>query len=87
MNNLEKFNARELTSKHAWLMDEIEKLPPGTEISPVKKKEALELQADLRRRLYLLLKGGVLPILAIATKAVKKEEPTLGRQARENCLR
>lgn len=76
MNNLKKFNARELASKHAWLMDDIEKLPPGTEAIE-KRKEADELQAELRRRLYSLqrysLKDSVLPILTTVTKAIVKK--------------
>lgn len=79
MSNLEKFNARELASKHVWLMDDIEKLPPGTATIPEKKKEAQELEADLRRRLYRLLQGDVLPILATAVKALKKKMDILFR--------
>lgn len=76
MDNLRKFNARELASKHAWLMDEIEKLPPRTETTE-KRKEADELQVELRRRLYSLqrysLKDSVLPILATVAKAIMRK--------------
>lgn len=79
MNNLEKFNAmegnrsKELALEHARLMEKIEDLPPGTELPPQVEKEVRRLEADLRRRLYLLLIGDVLPVVAMAAKAVKKE--------------
>lgn len=77
MSNLKRFNARELASKHVWLMDDIEKLPPGTATIPGKKKEAQELEADLRQRLYRLMIGDVLPILATAAKTLKKKTEIL----------
>ena len=83
MSNLEKFNAlegnrsKELALQHARLMEKIEDLPLGTEISPKVEKETRRLEADLRRRLYRLLQGDVLPILATVAKALKKKTEIL----------
>ena len=38
MTNLQDFNAKELALKHVYLMQEIEELPPGTNILIAKKK-------------------------------------------------
>ncbi len=54
MNNLEKFNAlkgsraKELSMKHARLMEKIEDLPPGTKISPEIIKEKAALESELQ---------------------------------------
>jgi len=72
MTNLEKFNAlrenrvKELSMKHARIMEEIEQLPPGTEISPGKKKELAAFEKELQRILEENLIGDVLPILKSA---------------------
>lgn len=71
MKNLEKFNARELTSKHACLMEDVEQLPPGTEISPEKKRNITALEKELRKRLYNLLNSDVLPVIATNAKIIK----------------
>ena len=73
MNKLKDFTARELTSQHVELMDEIENLPPGTEISPFMKKKKVALEEDLRRRLYSLLLGDVLPIIPMVIKVIEKK--------------
>ncbi len=62
MKDPKKSTAYELTLSHARLMAEVENLPSGTEISPEKKKEISDLEQDLRRRLYFLMIGDVLPI-------------------------
>ena len=83
MDNLKKFNtlegnrSKELALQHARLMETIEDLPPGTEISPEVEKEVRRLEVQLRRRLYRYLKGGVLPILATAAKTLKKKTEIL----------
>jgi len=63
----EDFNAKELALKHVYLMQEIEQLPPGTEISPEKRKEIKELEAELKRKLIKNLTGDPFPV-------TKKEE-------------
>ncbi|MCK5127894.1 MAG: hypothetical protein KAR42_16675 [candidate division Zixibacteria bacterium] len=63
MKDLKKFNGRELASKHAWLMDEIEQLPPGTKISPAKKQEIKTLEDELQRRLEDNLMSDVIPVI------------------------
>jgi len=72
MTNLEKFNAlresraKELSMKHARIMEEIEQLPPGIEISPEKKKELTAFEKELQRILEENLIGDVLPVLKSA---------------------
>jgi len=82
MSDLQNYTARELVSKHACLMDDIEKLPPGTEVSPRKKKELVALEKDLQRRLHSLLIGNVLPIrpmiAEISSKPKAMEKKTEG---------
>lgn len=63
MINLSNLTARELASKHAVLMDEIEKLPPGSVISSGKKKKIEAMEKELRKRLYQNLSSDVLPIV------------------------
>lgn len=62
MKDLKKLNGRELALHHAWFMDGLEKLPPGTKISPAKEKEKLAYEKELRRRLEDNLIGDVLPV-------------------------
>ncbi|MCK4760393.1 MAG: hypothetical protein KAT69_10120 [Candidatus Aminicenantes bacterium] len=68
MTNLEKFNAledshaKELSMKHARIMEEIEQLPPGTEISSAKKKELVALKKELQKILEENLIGDVIPV-------------------------
>lgn len=57
MKKYKDFNARELTSKHAYLMDDVEKLPPGAAISTKKKAEIKRLQAELYQRLNKYMKS------------------------------
>jgi len=76
MAELNGYNARQLTSKHAQLRAEIETLPPGTKAATEKAQEAQRLQADLRRRLYSFMKGDVLPVLATAAKTIKLPVPS-----------
>lgn len=77
MSNLQGFNALELTLKHCYLMQEIEGLPPGSNILLVKKKEAEALEDELRKRLHKNLNSDVLPANYIATlKSPRKPKPT-----------
>lgn len=66
MSNLRNFTARELTSKHACLMDDVEKLPPGTQISPKKVREIKAFEQELQHRLYSLMIGNVFPVIITA---------------------
>ena len=61
MSNLQNFNARELVSKHAFLMDEIKHLPPGIELSPIKKEQILEIEKELKKRLIRGMVGYPFP--------------------------
>lgn len=67
MNNLQNFNAKELALKHVYLMQEIEELPPGSNILIAKKKEIEALEDELRKRLYRFVSSDILPIKTIAT--------------------
>ncbi|MCK4646646.1 MAG: hypothetical protein KAU46_10365 [Candidatus Aminicenantes bacterium] len=81
MTNLEKFNAlkesraKELSMKHARIMEEIEQLPPGTEISPKKKKELATFEKELQEILEGKLIGDVLPIRPTIRDLISKSKP------------
>ena len=63
MSNHKNFTAYELTLKHARLTDDLEKLPPGAEISSQILKKKIALEKELQCRLYSLLIGDVLPVM------------------------
>lgn len=64
MINLEKFlNTQRLALSHAYLMQEIEQLPPGTEISLAKRSEIKELEEELKKKLMRNLIGDPFPVI------------------------
>ncbi len=67
MVDLGNLNAMQLALSHVYLMQEIEELPPGSNVLLAKKKEAEALEDELRKRLYNCLKGDVFPIKRIAS--------------------
>ena len=81
MTNLEKFNAlrdsraKELSMKHARIMEEVEQLPPGTEISPEKKKELAALERDLQEILEKSLIGDMIPVRPMIRDLIGKSNP------------
>lgn len=62
MNDLGNLNAMQLTLKHVYLMQEIEQLPPGSNILKVRKEEAGALVKELRSRLHKLLVNSFFPM-------------------------
>lgn len=64
MSNLEGFfETKELVLSHASLMHEIEQLPPGTNLSPVKKRKAARLEKELNKKLFKHLLGDPFPVI------------------------
>jgi len=63
-NSISDLTARELASRHAQLMEKIENLPPGTEVSLDKKEKIKALEEELSKRLYENLSSDVLPIVS-----------------------
>lgn len=75
MIDLGNLNALQLALSHVYLMQEIEELPPGTNILIAKKKEAEALEDELRKRLYKCVNRNAFPIksiTAINPKLAKK---------------
>lgn len=63
MINQEEFlNTQSLALRHANLMQEIEELPPGTKISPIKRSKIKELEKELKKRLIRHLIGDPFPV-------------------------
>lgn len=81
MTNLEKFNAledsraKELSMKHARLMEKIEHLPPGTKLCPEIIKEKATLEKELQEILEENLIGDVLPIHPTIKDLISKSKP------------
>lgn len=75
MKNLEKLTAYELALHHAHLMAEIEQQPPGTQISPAKKREIKAIEKKLQGKLYESLIGDVLPIHPTIEDLLSKSKP------------
>lgn len=78
IENFFNSRSRELALKHVYLMQEIEELPPGTNILIAKKKEAEALEEELRKKLYEALNSDVLPVLPI--KSIKAINPKLAKK-------
>jgi len=63
-NSISDLTARQLASRHAQLMEQIENLPPGTGVSFDKKEKIKALEEELLKRLYRNLSSDVLPIVS-----------------------
>lgn len=70
MSDLKNSTTYELTLRHARLMNDIEKLPSGSTVTPKKIKEKADLEETLQNKLYSLLIGDVLPIIPTAIKRI-----------------